>query len=372
MRLLKGPYSKGRVHRAYTANKIVFEAEGEEWVGEEARVDVPPGTGSVRFGDIWEDGTGFMIRTKTGGAGWLSDYPTRIPMHLLKDSYSRSRVYRAFKTNKIFFEAGGEAPRNEEEVWYGSQRSTEGMEATEGEETEGEEEDTGAETGGSQRLARQLCFEDDMEGVPKEGEGGASREGGESGREVRPARRREGHEVASEPLEETSRGRVVRPTRKLLESREGAGARKVPAARGHKRVRDSPAVTRKKTTGPEGGPSVRRGNSDQNRAGMEAGGTRVRVPEKRVRGALETARKRARGPERGCPGESRGEKSPQEAEESMESTLSADTESVHLEAPERGPSTQRSPERGTVPALRGRDATAHRQPPAARPPKDPG
>ena len=193
-----------------------------------------------------------------------------------------------------------------------------------------------------------------------------------SGREVRPARRREVHEVASEPLKETSRGRVVRPTRKLLESREGAGARRVPAARGHKRVRDSPAVTRKKATGPEGGPNVRWGSLDQNRAGVEAGGTRVRVTEKRVRGSLETARKRARGPGRGCPGESRGEKSPQEAEESMESTLSADTESVHLEAPERGPSTQRSPERGTVPALRGRDATAHRQPPAARPPKDPG
>ena len=180
MRLLKGAHSKGRVHRAFTANKIVFAEEGEEPVGVEAQVEeVPPGP--VRFRDIWEAGTGFMIRTGIGGPGWLKDYPTRIPMHLLKDSYSKGRVHRAYKQDKIFFESGGEAPVNEEEVYYGSQRSTEGMGSTEEEESGGEGDEPGVDTGGSRSLVRQLCFSDEGDEGPEGGGGEPSGEGNGSG-----------------------------------------------------------------------------------------------------------------------------------------------------------------------------------------------
>ena len=173
------------------------------------------------------------------------------------------------------------------------------------------------------------------------------------------------------PAVRTATGRMVKPTLRILESREGAG-RKVTGARGEKRARDSPAVARKRGTGPRGGPGRCQESSDRNKAGKGVGSQRVRVAQKRMRGSPEKARKRAAGPDRGYPGEERGDEGPQEAEESIESTLPADTGRVHPEAPERGPTTRRSPERGTVPAPRGRDATAHRQPPAARPPKDPG
>ena len=85
--------------KAYREGRIEFRTE-----------EPPEGPRARSFGEIWESGMGFMVRTQRGGRGWLKGLPPRIPMRLLKGAHSKVRVHRAYTANKVVLEAEGEEP----------------------------------------------------------------------------------------------------------------------------------------------------------------------------------------------------------------------------------------------------------------------